>query len=336
MHSKSKRSLAARVTRHLRQLCVEIGSRPGGSAANADAERYIREIFESCGLNVESQEFGCQAWDLHACTVTTYDELIDAGANPFSPSCDIRAPATVVATMEQLEHADLEGRIAILAGDLVREPLAPVSWFLTSERDKRIVGLLESKRPLAVVMVQQRTGELEHLIEDPDFAIPSVTVASRAGLSLLSASDPVVRIRVDSERREGQAANVIGRASSAGRSRILTCAHYDTKFDTPGALDNAGGVAVLLALAEELSGREVDIGLEIIAFSNEERVPEGMEPNLAAYGASLRDVVALMNFDGVGHALDVDTVALLNGSTRLQSIVEDVRAGFSNLVWSEP
>ncbi|WP_371879109.1 M28 family peptidase [Candidatus Chloroploca mongolica] len=40
------------------------------------------------------------------------------------------------------------------------------------------------------------------------------------------------------------------------------CAHFDTKINTPGASDNGGGAAALLALAERLSKWEAGVDSE--------------------------------------------------------------------------
>jgi Zn-dependent M28 family amino/carboxypeptidase len=63
---------------------------------------------------------------------------------------------------------------------------------------------------------------------------------------------------------------VIGRLQGQIPERIVFCAHYDSKVDTPGAYDNAAGVGVLLALAQILSGRKHRHTLEWVAFTGEE------------------------------------------------------------------
>jgi Zn-dependent M28 family amino/carboxypeptidase len=56
------------------------------------------------------------------------------------------------------------------------------------------------------------------------------------------------------------------------QQRILVIgAHYDSRLFTPGADDNASGVAMLLELARAFSGRRQPLTLRFIAFTNEER-----------------------------------------------------------------
>jgi Zn-dependent M28 family amino/carboxypeptidase len=51
---------------------------------------------------------------------------------------------------------------------------------------------------------------------------------------------------------------------------IVVGAHYDTVIGTPGADDNASGVAGLLELAKFFSGRDLGRTVQFVAFTNEE------------------------------------------------------------------
>lgn len=51
---------------------------------------------------------------------------------------------------------------------------------------------------------------------------------------------------------------------------VVVGAHYDTAYDTPGADDNASGVAVLLELARLLRDVPLDRTVQFVAFVNEE------------------------------------------------------------------
>lgn len=51
---------------------------------------------------------------------------------------------------------------------------------------------------------------------------------------------------------------------------LVLGAHYDTVPGTPGADDNASGIAALLALAETFKSHELPLTLRFVAFSNEE------------------------------------------------------------------
>ena len=57
--------------------------------------------------------------------------------------------------------------------------------------------------------------------------------------------------------------------------RLLIVAHYDTVENSPGADDNASGVAVLLELARVLQPVELDRTVQLVAVNLEERQGEG-------------------------------------------------------------
>lgn len=68
----------------------------------------------------------------------------------------------------------------------------------------------------------------------------------------------------------GQYRNVVADIAGAGGEIIVVGAHYDTVPETPGADDNASGVAVMLELARLLESEPLTHGLRLVAFANEE------------------------------------------------------------------
>ena len=67
--------------------------------------------------------------------------------------------------------------------------------------------------------------------------------------------------------------NVIAEIKGHGPDNeiILVGAHYDTVWLSPGADDNASGVAVLLELAKLLSGNRFEKTIRFVGFTNEEQ-----------------------------------------------------------------
>ena len=65
-------------------------------------------------------------------------------------------------------------------------------------------------------------------------------------------------------------AEIEGASEGAGGEIIVVGAHYDTVPETPGADDNASGVAVMLELARLLKSEPLTHGLRLVAFANEE------------------------------------------------------------------
>lgn len=79
------------------------------------------------------------------------------------------------------------------------------------------------------------------------------------------------QVRRDNYAIEGKTCSNL-EAELRGRSReiVLIGAHYDSVFGSPGANDNASGVAALLALARRFAGTQNSKTLRFVAFVNEE------------------------------------------------------------------
>jgi aminopeptidase YwaD len=330
------KELETEISRHLNRLCVEIGPRPIGSPGDHAAAGYIQEVLLASGLDVEVQEFECPAWEDQGTDLTLDGERVEAAANAFSPACDVSAPSVALGTVAELEAADLDGRVGVLYGDLTKAPLSPKSWFLKSERDDHVIRLLEEKRPAALITVQSRPGDLERVIADWEFLFPSATVPARVGLQLLRRSHPTLRLRIQSQRAPGHTCNVVARKAGHGQARIVLCAHYDTTFDTPGALDNAAGTAVLLALAQILSQSKLRHGLEWIAFSGHEYLPLGDDEYLRRCGDQLDGIVAAINFDAPGQYLGANSIAMFASSQAFQDHMAEIARRNPGVAWVDP
>lgn len=321
---------------HLQHLCVEIGPRPSGSPQNHAAADYIAQVFQSAGLEVEEQRYDCPAWEHQQTQLLLNEEPLDAAANPYSPPCDVTAPAVAAGTVAELEAAELSGRIGLLYGELTQAPLSPKSWFLITEREKHIIRLLEQKKPAALITVQAKPGYLDRLIEDWEFTIPSVTVPVQTGLTLLRQRKPVVHLKIDSHQQPGYSGNVVARKAGQSQAKIVLCAHYDTKIDTPGAWDNGSGVAVLLTLAKLLSQKELAHSLEWIAFSAEEYLPIGDDEYLRRCEDELPQIVTAINIDGVGQYVGADGITMFSHAQDFQKRVEGLAKNYPGVVWVDP
>jgi Zn-dependent M28 family amino/carboxypeptidase len=79
-----------------------------------------------------------------------------------------------------------------------------------------------------------------------------------------------------------------GAATAPERSRILVGAHFDTVPGTPGADDNASGVAAMLETARLLAAVELDAVVEFVGFNLEEAQGLTYRVGSRAYAADAR------------------------------------------------
>ncbi|HJR81900.1 MAG TPA: M28 family peptidase, partial [Anaerolineales bacterium] len=324
---------------HVERLSVQIGSRPIGSPANLAAADYISEVFKQGGLSVETQDIPCPDWFAEHTSLAFNGEPLEASANTFSPSCDISAATIPVCTLAELERAEFADKILVFYGDLAQGELATKGGIYVSPRDGRILQLLEERRPAGIITINPTLHARWRLIEDFDLDIPSVTVSAHSGLKLLRNPGATVQMEIVARRSPSHTSNVIGRLPGEIPQRIVLCAHYDSKIDTPGAYDNAAGVGVLLTLAQTLSGRTHRHTLECVAFTGEEGA--GLGDMAYARGARRADqgfdqVTAAINIDGVGPFTGTTTVATFAASQKLDRLVDETMKNYPGIIRVEP
>jgi Predicted aminopeptidases len=324
---------------HVKRLAVQIGSRMIGSTANLAAADYISGIFEQSSLSLEKQEISCPNWIEEHTALELNGEILEASANTFSPSCDISAATVPICTPAELELAFITDRILIFYGDMAQGELATKGGIYVSDRDRRILQLLEERRPAGIITINPILHARWRLIEDFDLDIPSVTVSAQSGLKLLKNPGAIVQMKVNTHRSTSHTANVIGRLPGELPDRIVFCAHYDSKVDTPGAYDNAAGVGVLLTLAEVLSQRKHRHTLEWVAFTGEEGAGLGdMEyaRRARSAGNGFDQVTAAINIDGVGPFTGTTTVASFAASQDFEALMNDRLKSYPSVIRVEP
>lgn len=324
--------LEAEVRAHLHELAGTIGARPTGSPAGGHAEAYVADVLERHGWTVERQPFACLDWVPGPALVRADGRDWEAVPSPWGPACDVRGPRIAVDRVETLEAADMAGRVVIVHGSLTEEALFPLHFpFLTVEEHRRIARALEANPPLAVIAASPDEVRPVPWIEDGDLDVPVATV-SRSDGERLAAGSGAVAVRIEAERRPSQAANVLARPPSHGaRSadadlpRVVVTAHLDTKPGTPGALDNAAGVAALLALAGVAHEAPPDRIVEIALLNGEDHYAA---PGQVRYlqDAELSNVRMVVNCDGVGLVGSPVGVATMGASAELERAVTKLRA----------
>lgn len=323
------------VESHLKSLVNEMGPRPGGSDGNHKAAGYIAQSLGESGWQVEQQRFACPRWEHQATHLLLDGRALEAAANAYSPPVEVSAPAAGAGTLAELRTADLRERLAVLYGALVPGPLSPKSWFLLSDEEREIISLLEEKEPAAVLTVQQHRGGLERLIEDWEFRIPSATITPSAALALLENEKQQADLHIVTKETMGFTANIVGRSPAKPRT-VSLMAHFDTKFDTPGALDNASGAAALLALGQILDLDAYPFALELVAFANEEYLPIGDEEYLRRRDQVLDDVILAINMDSIGQRLAANSIATFSTSTAFEANLKKATSAYPHLVWVDP
>ena len=336
--------LLEKAEKYLHRLCIEITSRRVGSPGNRSATDLFAGAVTSFGFEFETPEFDCIDWSQAGVSLTINGASFDAFASPYSLGCYVNAPLMVISTPEQLEISDVTEKILLLRGDIAKEQLMPKNFlFYNPDHHKRIIHLLETKKPQAIIAATSRDVEVVGgmypfpLIEDGDFDIPSVYMTDEEGDRLAEHAGREVSLISLADRIPSQGCNVIARKGSDPSRRIVLFAHIDARIGSPGAGDNASGVIVLLLLVELLADYSGNTGIEIVAMNGEDYYTNpGEQQYLARNKGKFDEIVLGINLDDVGFFKGRVAYSLYDCPAEIASSIRNVFSGYADMIEGQP
>ena len=326
------------------RLCSAVPDRRPGSAGNREAVEYVADRLDLAGWDVSLPEFDCLDWVAEGAFVELGGTSIDLVPSPYGLGVDAAGPIRVVTQREDLDRPDLTGAIVVVAGALVSEPMTPKRFpFYGSDDHKVIISSLEHARPAALIAVTGKHPELCGAldpfpwIEDGDFDVPATAIRPAEAERLTESEGEFARIVVEATRIPATARNVVARLGPGG-PRLTVCAHIDTKPGTPGAVDNATGVATLVLLADRLRNHaRMPIGVELLAVNGEDHFAAPGELAWLARNEQVLDEIPLfVNLDGVGYRKGRTAYSLYNVDDDRTSAIATVLGLFDDLVEGPP
>lgn len=289
---------------HLGQLCATEDRAPGNSG-NLAASAYIKTTLEDLGWAVHTDKLDVVGWEHGEVSLQADGASIPAHAGYYSLGCKVAAPLVAASTVDELASAVCTGKILLAHGELTREQLLPPSFpFLKWPEHERIYELLLEKRPAAILAVTDSNpgfaGALSPFpwIEDGTFEIPHAFCHTDYLPQLLQARE--AHLQFEAHRFAAEDFQVrASRGAEQGR-KIVCTAHVDSKPHTPGALDNATGVATLLLLAERMRDYE-GAPVELVFVNGEDYWDVTGEKLLVEQNAGMWDTIEMnINLDALG------------------------------------
>ena len=334
----------AKAEHHLRTLCSIKPNRRTGSAGNRQATAFVADYFRSLGYQVDDTAFDCLDYVPGEVCLCHDDEEFEVNLSPYSLGCDVTAKLCVVTSVNELRVADCEGKLLLLKGEICQEQLMPKNFvFYNPESHKEIIGLLEGHKPAAIIAATSRNSELVGalypfpLIVDADFDIPNVYCTEIVGEAIARLGGETLRLKLDSRRIPSIGSNVIARINPQSNKKIVITAHIDAYEDTPGALDNASGVVVMMLLAEMLQEYHGEIGVEILVFNGEDHYSvAGQMDYLRRYGKALPTVLLNVNIDDAGSIHGKSEYSFYECPPAMEQKATQVFGQFAGLKRGEP
>lgn len=315
----------------IERLCAP-GDRDPGTERNRAATAYVLERLRGLGLETHTLEFDVPEWRYTTAVCGFGGRTLTMHPGPFSPACDGSGILRVVRHPREL--ADVEaGSVLLLADEIAATQFTPREYPFYSDPDHAaILDALEAARPLAVLAAttsSAMTGAMSPfpLIEEVRFTAPSAYLTAEEGRLLAAHEGEAVSVRIESEVLASTGQQPVGRRAGASGARIIVSAHVDSKPETPGAIDNAAGVAVLLAVAEQLGDRALSHTVEFVPFNGEDHVLAPGELAWLAANPDLDDIRLVINIDAPGLPGSPTAYSVYGLDEATTACVEAVAAG---------
>jgi len=330
---------------YLNYFCKEVKDRSVGSPGNRKATKFFYNTLKELGWQTNIQKFDAFDWENGGARLEADSEKFEVYVSPYSLGCNERAELKAASNIEELENGDFNDKILLLYGEIAKEQLMPKNFvFYNPAEHQKIISLLEESGVKAIITATDRNAALAGgvypfpLIEDGDFDIPSVYLTAENGRKLLTYEGQTITLKSNSKRIAGPGYNVIGVKGKNlfqqnAAQRIVITAHIDAKKGSPGAIDNATGVALLLILAELLKNYDGSKLIELVAFNGEDyySVP-GQMAYIKANQDNFDNILLNINIDGAAYKIGKTSFSTFDLEPSLEERVEEIVEAHSGLV----
>lgn len=337
-------TLTEKAKEFLDTLCNQIPNRRVGSEGNRLATTFFAETIKSFGFDVECPEFECMDWQSHGAVISVNGGSYDAQASPYALGIQGKAPLIAACSAPELETLDISNKILLMHGELTKGQFLPKHFpFFQVEEQQRIIQVLETKKPLAIITATTRNPEMAGALypfpvfEDGDFDIPSVFMTDEQGTELAKYEGKEVSLEIKAQRIPGRACNVVARKGRNVDERMVLFAHIDAKVATPGALDNGTGIVTLLLLAELLKDYAGEKCIEIVALNGEDYYSNpGERLYLQQNEGKFQEIILGINIDGLGYIKGKTAYSFYECPPEMKERIEKIFAVDQSFVAGEP
>lgn len=309
----------------IRDLC-KIGPRVSGSEAEIRTVLLIEERFRNAGLSaiqILGTEHQFYEAKIAAFGTPNDSQVVDGvpcWMSASTPPQGVESDTIFIGSYEMiptLEEEDVRDKIVIALYD-DRKEISTSSW-------KKLYAL----NPIGVVFLDMERSTAPRVFSSkeliPSFSrIPSMVVsavhAKRLHHLMFGSS---MKIFVEGTTQSGNIQSIQCTLKGTTSQTILVCAHHDTYTLSPGATDNAAGVAIMLEIARILAQRKTHFTYRFVSFGGEELGMKGSWAYTTKMG--LQDIDLCINFDSVGE-LPGMLLALAAGSDEMIDWVSKLSA----------
>lgn len=268
---------------------VDVAPRFMGTAGEAAAVNHIMNEIQASGKNPIVQSFTYDGWEIKGPVQLTakLPELLELDAS-------------VLLGSGTTGEGIVEGKLILLGETIIWDMYEWIRFGIVNDQSE-LVGYI-SGRPNGKAISQT--------LAEGNSMLPHFTIGEEDAQLFVNKikqhQDVFIQGKVNTRRTGVQAGQNI-RVQFTGEQRtdkLIICAHYDTMFNTPGAYDNASGVAVLLQLVRNLQAYSILKDVELVFMGAEEW-------NLAGSKAYVEQLV-LSGQEEIGYVINIDGLGRSN------------------------
>lgn len=317
---------------YLHVLCSDISERCVGSMGNRQATDFFKNELRKSEWHTEETILTVMDWKTEGATLDCEQKSFEVFSSPYSLGCSVQGELVAINTIYELETIDLFDKILLLHGEIAKEQIMPKNFvFYNPEEHQHVVSTLEQSKAKAIICATGRNPALAGgvypfpMFEDGDFDIPSVYMKDTEGEQLLAYCGKNVMLESNAERIPETAYNVLGRKEGIYKQRIVISAHIDSKKGTPGAIDNATGVTVLLLLSDLLKDYHGNYPVELVAFNGEDYYAvSGQMKYIEQNEGRFEEVLLNINIDGAGYKEGISSFSAFELPDEIQKILHEI------------
>lgn len=300
------------------RLALQLASTPRftGSREEAEARELLARELSSFGYSVSFEPFKVKVYEVKRASL----EVLEPERKPVECS--------PIGFSGETGEEGVEGELVYIEGGDPALLPAGKGWIgLASARpDKEGWRKLAGRAFGLVVAEGSPTRELSRVEVPYEWRerfgnLPAVYVRYCDAVNLLEAKR--VRLVVQQEYRDAETFNLVAEKKGAKYPDevVYLVAHLDSVYGVQGALDNAAGSALAVAVAKALSRGSLKRTLRVVLFSGEELGLRGSLAHAEQHRSELKSAVAVVNLDVHGAALG-STSVIVTGSKSLRHTVE--------------
>jgi len=306
------------------RLVIECGPRLAGTAAEQHAAEWAMTEMGDAGLaNVRAQPFAFTGWtrgEARVDVVAPFQQTLSAaalGGSVGTPSEGIEASVVRfpdVATLEQATTADVAGHIVFIDQRMSRA--RDRSNYVSARPVRSDAPVIAARKHAVAVVIRSLgtdTNRLPHVGMTryaPDVtSIPAfaLSIPDADLLALMQARAGSVTLRLYSSARQqpqSTSRNVMGDIMAPVHTRevVLLAAHVDSWDVGSGAVDDASGVGVMLAVAGIVRAHRDVLrrNVRFVLYGAEEFGGAGAQAYVDAHVATSKHVAAIEEDLGSG------------------------------------